>query len=255
MLAPLKVSDMFRKFLIPAATFLVVASLCFVLTRRVRSQGETHKSFTVFQIERQYDAKGVEGYHEYKIEAVRSDGSSAWYAWRPAPDGRLYRMGVIYDVAKGRVVDIDGLTESSGTIRMTEGELAFQKRVDHSCWSGMEHSSVAGEDVVKVHEVYDRSAQGSSESTDWKAPELDCFVLSSSFVLSMPPGNAVGRTDDETLFVVLGEPQASLFEVPAGYKELSPAQAADEFARRFGERPFSEKVQQRAELKYEARHK
>lgn len=243
---------MLRKFFVPGVTFLLVASLSFVLTRRVRSQSEPHKAFTIFQIERRYDAAGVEGYHEYKVEAVRSDGSSAWYAWRPGPDGRQRRMGAIYDVTNRRVTDVDGMTESTTTMRMTEGELEFRKRVDHSCSSATEHWNILGEDVTKVHTDHGRAAEKSSQSTEWKAPGLDCYVLSSSFVLSTPTGSP--KTDDETLFVLRGEPQASLFEVPAGYKELSPAQVADAYAKRFGSRPFSDKVQERAEQRYQSRH-
>ena len=129
------------------------------------------------------------------------------------------------------------LHESTVTKNLGEGELAFRKQIDRSCLQATEHTSMLGQDVVKVHGVQGPSER-SSESTEWKAPDLDCFTLSSTHVLSVPSGNPVATTTVETLFVVEGEPQPALFELPAGYKERSPSQLADEYARRFGGASF-----------------
>lgn len=70
----------------------------------------------------------------------------------------------------------------------------------------------------------------------------------------MPSGNPVAKTTVETLFVIEGEPQPALFEWPPGYKERAPSELADEYARRFGVRPFSDQGLRGAEEKYQALH-
>lgn len=89
------------------------------------------------------------------------------------------------------------------------------------------------------------------EITKWAAPGLDCYVLSMSAVkyVNSNPGS---KTSRETVSLIPGEPQTSLFAIPANYVERSPSQVANEFERRFGRRPFSDSVLQRAEEMYQA---
>jgi hypothetical protein len=94
------------------SVILFAFGAAFAVTRRVRSQEEAHKAFTVFQVERRYDAAGVEGYSENILTAVRPDGSWVWTARRPGPDSRLYSVGAIYDLAKRQVISFEGFTES-----------------------------------------------------------------------------------------------------------------------------------------------
>jgi hypothetical protein len=61
------------------------------------------------------------------------------------------------------------------------------------------------------------------------------------------------KTTRETVSLIPGEPQSSLFAIPANYVERSPSQVADEFERRFARRPFKESVLQRAEETYHNR--
>lgn len=245
---------MLRKLFMYLTVFLIICAVSFVVTRRVRTQDVPHKAFTAFQIEKRSDATGANQYEETRIYAVRSDGSSVETFRRPGPDGRFYQIGSVYDVAKGTVATIDGATESTTTENMGEGALAFRKSIDRSCASASEHSKILGWDAVKVNRTADTPGR-LAEWTEWAAPELDCFVLSSTAVLSIPKGTQVARNTIETLFVIVGEPQPSLFVAPTTYKERSPSEVADEYARRFGERPFGDSTLQRSQERYQTRHK
>ncbi len=245
---------MSRKSLAYLSIFAVVFATSFLLTRRVRSQDDSHRAFTAVQVEKRYDATGVERSQETRLYAVRSDGSSVIINKRSGPDGRLYEIGDIYDLTTGTVTTVDGLTESTVTQKIPEGDLAYRKSVDRKCVSGSEHSRVMGWDVVRIGAKVD-SPDRSSEWTDWAAPELGCFALSRTDSLYKPKGTLVAKNSVETLFLIVGEPQASLFGVPATYKERSPSELADEYARKFGQRPFADQVLQRSMEKYQRLHR
>lgn len=238
---------MIKKICVYSVALFAFAA-AFILTRSVRSQDESHKPFTVFQIERRYDATGVEGYNENKLTAVRSDGSLVWIARRPGPDGRMYSVAAIYDVSNRLEITWEGFTESTITMKMTDGDLAFYKKVDRSCQVGAERSNELGQEVVKY-----ASGREKSEMVEWRAPDLNCFSLRTTATKLSNSLSVEAKTTTETLFVIPGEPVAALFTPPVGYTERSPSSEADEYERRFGKRPFSAKVQQRADEKYQAR--
>lgn len=205
------------------------------------------------QVERRFDTSGAERYQEAQLRAVRLDGSYAEINRRQGPDGKFYEVGSIYDVPTGTIISVDGLTESIIKEKMGTGDLAFRKSINHKCASGTEHQTLAGLDTVKMVSTLD-AGDRSTEETAWAAPDLDCFALSSTHVLSKPKGKPVAHNTTETQFVILGEPQPSLFVAPANYKERSPAEVADEYARRFGRPPFSDRLLQRSMEKYQRMH-
>jgi hypothetical protein len=239
---------MIKRICVYSAVLLAFAA-AFTVTRRVRSQEDAHKPFTVFQIERRYDDTGVEAYNENKLTAIRSDGSWAWTAQRPGPDGHLYGVGAIYDLSKRQVIGWEGLTESISTTRLTDGELAFYKKVDRSCQASSERSTALGQEVAKY--AWGREK---SEMVEWRAPEMNCFPLRTIAKKLSSSLSVEAKTTTETLFILPGEPAPSLFSPPPGYTERSPSSEADEYERRFGKRPFSSKIQQKADEKYLAKH-
>lgn len=207
------------------------------------------------QVEKRYDGSGVEHYQETRIYAVRQDGSSVWVSRRPAPNGELRTIGDIIDIKSGRVVSVDGFTQSTVTRSLSTGELASSQKIDHHCESvGGEHSILLGRGVVAV--TTNRPMQGrASQTVEWQAPSLDCFALSSTSTLSIPADKVIAKTTVETQFLIPGEPPNDLFTIPSAYVERSPSQVGDEFARRFGSRPFSASLEQRAEERYQAHHR
>src|SRR5437588_4159324 len=194
---------MYRICFLYAAVYFFISGLSFALVRGVHTQNaqnEPHKAFMAFQIERRYDATGAERYHEYRTFAVRSDGSSAWFANRPETvDGQIHGFGAIYDLANQRVTTVDGFTESTITEYLASGQVAFQRKMDHSCQSGTERSTILGQQVVKV--TVPVGPTRPAEITDWAAPELDCFSLSHTAVL-YAEGKPGAKTTLETLYLI-----------------------------------------------------
>jgi hypothetical protein len=59
---------------------------------------------------------------------------------------------------------------------------------------------------------------------EWLAPGLDCLPLRVSAVMKNTDGSVFGRYTEEVSDIRLGEPDKSLFEVPAGLAEHSPSE-------------------------------
>lgn len=241
-----------KKIGLYAGAMFLIFCVAFIVTRRARSQEEPHKAFTAFQVEKRFDGKGVERYREERIHAVRADGSWAWMAQRPGPDGRLYDMGEIHDLQKRELIEIDGATQSVQTYKLDDTDVASDKAVDHSCRSNAERSIVAGHEVSKVLTPRDGS---SSDAVELRAPDLNCFSLHQENTKWGFSAKVEAKTTRETAFVILGEPSPTLFSVPPNYVERSPAQAAAEYERLFGEHSLSNNVLQRAEQGYEKNRK
>jgi hypothetical protein len=235
-------------------TVVMVLTFCggFIVTRRARSQDQPHKAFTAFQVEKRYVGSSIERYREDKIYAVRTDGSWMWMAHRPGPDGRLYDMGEIYDLSRRLITTVDGLTQSVQTDKLSDESVASYKVIDRTCQSATERALIVGRDVFKVPTPRDASQ---TDAVDWRAPDLDCFSLQAEHTKWGFSAKVLARTTTETVFVVVGDPSPSLFLIPSSYVERSPAQAAEEYQRRFGEAAFPKEVLQRAEQAYAKNHK
>jgi len=234
------------------AIFIVISTVSFEFVRRVRSQVETHRAFAAIEIEKRFDATGIERYQEQRIYAVRSDGSSVWLANRLGPDGQAGTVGEIVDLANQRVISMDGFTGSTTTEQLTPSELGFRQRVNRTCQAGSQRSTILGQNVVKISQT-PVPTNPSTERTEWAAPDFDCYVLSGTYV-QYKNGQPGPKTTRQTTFLIPGEPAASLFEVPASYVERSPSQVAAEFARRFGHGIASQASVQQWDEKYAVRH-
>ncbi|MGH9727108.1 MAG: hypothetical protein ACRD4V_00770 [Candidatus Acidiferrales bacterium] len=99
-----------------------------------------------------------------------------------------------------------------------------------------------GENVV----VLKMLPKGSSGMTWWRAPKLGCEVLQSQMTQVQSDGTF--RLVSETKLVSLktGAPDSALFDVPAGYRSLSPSQAQKEMAAKLG-LPWTKEMARRAQ--------
>jgi hypothetical protein len=77
---------------------------------------------------------------------------------------------------------------------------------------------------------------------EWRAPELACQTLESTFERSQTDGSLRVQTEERFVSVKLGEPDPSLFSIPAGYPSLKPSIALHELWQCEG-RPSTEHMQ------------
>jgi hypothetical protein len=244
---------MFRKRYLIFATLCAAVAISFIATRKVRSQSRAHQSFTAFQVVKYFDQAGTQRLEETKVYAVKPDGSWVWKSGRRGPDGNLYNFGAIYDVPSKQITTVDGFTDSTTTITMTEAELDSTKALNQSCSSATEHSKILGHDAVKLHAI-EPPPQRAMETTDWEAPDLDCFSLAKTEILYGPDSKQVAHNTTETNVVLMGDPSPALFEPPSGYVERGPTEVSNLYQQVFGHKLYSPAALQRAQATYDARH-
>jgi len=104
------------------------------------------------------------------------------------------------------------------------------------------HRTFMGEDVV----VLKMLPKGSSGITWWRAPKLGCEALRSRMTQVQMDGSFRLASETKLLSLKIGAPDSALFEVPAGYRSLSPSQAQKELAAKVG-LPWTKEMAKRAQ--------
>lgn len=248
-----------KRVLFLALATLVVGTLTFTGVRRVQSQTQKSgvKAFTAVVLEKRYAGTGEEGYSSTNLYAIRSDGSNVHVARVQMPNQEWVEMKSVLDVVAQKRVSVDPVSESLTTYPLSAGAAAEFGRAKTRC---TDESSEAGEkllgyETVKVRKEIRTGAGLVFRGEEWQAPGLNCFRLRETATLG-PLEGAASRTTREVLFVIEGEPAASLFEIPSTYAERSPAQVYAEWERRFpGHRPAPADTTNKLDEVYHARQR
>ena len=201
-------------------------------------------AFTVTSIERYYPAgDGVEKFTHTYIDAVRANGArvSVMEQQRneiPSRRGYVYSKRRIGDPVTGEHILVYPAVQAVSTMSLTERQTAFLK-TRFNCESEQEGieldtnpepSTILGFRVIR--HIRRLSAGGDSATIDSLiAPDLNCFTLRQTSRHKLPewPTERVIRTK-EAVSVVVGEPAPELFEVDPTYREMSPADAMEQWA-------------------------
>lgn len=176
--------------------------------------------------------------------ARRSDGSYVSYYEVASPSGEIGWAGAIFDVRKGKAVDLEPFTKSAMTFYYSKEEMYEWLGTKESCASdGLASGGASRQnrpaDVFQGREVVQVVQQVNGQRIEkWVDPELDCYPLHKSIVL---PGG--GSQDHTVTQLDEGEPPDSLFEVPSGYIEASPEQVEALYMAKYsGHRVSGEKL-------------
>jgi hypothetical protein len=246
-----------KRKLLYSGSFLLVAGLSFTWTVKVRTQNPNHVAFTATVVEQRLIA-GKEYEQENQLHAFRSDGSYVRILQRQTPNKEMVNVSWIVDANTGKSISIHPETETTMTSYLPKEQLDTQFRaLNRSCSQGSsgEHRVIRGFDTVKTVQSIGAAPGDRSEIEEWKAPALDCFSLTQTLTQLAPDGTE-HKTIRTATFVILGEPAGSLFEVPSGFTERSPSEAAAEFARRFPGRSVTDPgTLGRAESRYRSNQK
>jgi hypothetical protein len=182
-------------------------------------------------VEKRFDPSGNVIYEEQLLRAVGSRGSVELVRRRD-PTGAWAEFKTIVDFQSRKRISVDPITESITTYAVTESELKYIASPEPGCTNLKTTRSIkAGQEVVSYRSVI---AGGKQEWDAWLAPGLSCIVLEENI-----RKNGIVVTSRETVFVVPGEPPASLYVIPSNYIERSPSQIFAEFSRRFPGRKVS----------------
>lgn len=170
------------------------------------------------------------------FEAVRGDGSQVYGHYNPRLDGKTYLARRIVVPSTGlNVVVMDDIRAVTSTyLPVGHPDRTGKLRPDpvkdcaSSPWKFKGRDNQNGTPVV-VQELHDKEVR----VTRWLAPSLDCAELK-SFLERFDPatGATISKSERTATSVALGEPPASLFEIPQ-WDERSPLSAEEEYFRKF----------------------
>jgi hypothetical protein len=159
----------------------------------------------------------------------------------PKEDSGTNLKIIVNPITKTRIV-ADDITRSVTTTYLSDPSAAKLQQKPTSCTEdpNPEHSTLLGYDVLKV---VDKVPSDSGKmvpirirTESWVSPELDCLALKRSVYVTKD-GPEVLTNLHEITNLVVGDPDPSLFAVPAGYTERSPSAVMSEYNRLHPEAP------------------
>jgi hypothetical protein len=170
---------------------------------------------------------------QYITVERKADGSEATLIAVNSPDMQTGSLDDILDVPSHTHVTVESFTKSTMTFYLSGSQLNNELARRH-CPADVnaltQHSTILGYDIVRYHVQYGPYPPRTRYDTDdkWMALAFACFALKE---ISGASSGAWNRTTVVSL--TEDEPAASLFAVPAGYIERTPAQLAAKWARMF----------------------
>ncbi len=229
---------MIRRAIFLLGLTLVVSALT-VITVRLRAQQTppSKKPFTAIVLKKLFDKNRNQFGTEMTLTAIRGDGSQVDIM--QLLQNKVIGTKVIIDVASKQRISVDPITESRTTYHYSDKWfLRFATPPPCSEGPDAEHSTVLGRQVFKITQNMDPSKSSTTDEDStvveqWVAPELDCFPLRST-ISQVIDGVLIPQQVREVISLIPGEPDPSLFQIPANYVERSPMEVSAEFERRTG---------------------
>lgn len=186
--------------------------------------------FTAKTMETKESGEGQQKSVELRTIAVNSSGTQVDVL--DSLDGRRFGNFSVLDLERKLRVSVDPATQSITTYPQSNRMIETAKRILSSCADdpSAEHRSILGQRVFKR---VDNKTTGmrTTRSEQWIAPNLNCFALEEK-VAVYRNGRLLGRVVRETVSLVVGEPNPSLFAIPSGFTERPPSAVFKELAQR-----------------------
>lgn len=218
-----------------AVTTAGLGSFALVRAFQVTQNPALRKAFTIHEVERSTNVAIGNTLESRRILATRSDGAAV-----TAPlDKQSYRARTIMLPREGKkLVIVDNLRAQSTMYYPAKTADVRAKGTNPNCApKSMPNAAPTmlgqydflGFKVFKYEHTSKRPGQESIKWTYWYAPDLDSTAL--KFLAERRADNGILLTQFERYaeFVVLGEPDPSLFVVPDTYRELPPSAVQHEY--------------------------
>ena len=242
-----RLTRVFQFVLATAGAFALGTAIDALNTARLKADN-SRSAFTARKLTIYSNPDGSEVMRESGVEAYKSDGSLAINLQRhvqiPGRPAESHEIRTIIDLPARRKVTIFPFAESMSTVALSD-EGARHLNTRHDCLSTRENQSIdssptpgtiLGYRVVKKIDTTPID-EGLSRYEEWVSPALNCYLLRAADIDVTDPTAPVIRTQVEVVEIIPGEPDGSMFEIPADFTERSPEDIEREVARRKGE-PF-----------------
>lgn len=171
---------------------------------------------------------------KFETIAVRSDGSRVEmeHLKDPSGTGKILFMKKIIDVPRTRWVVVDPLSASVLTYPLREEGARFHAVKPLAECEGQPAGKLLNYDISMGDTTRELPRVGEAKIRAWLAPALNCFPLRREIRILIE-GEEKQVTVESVVALIEGEPEAWLFEVPAGYVERTPSEALAEAKRRY----------------------
>jgi len=193
------------------ATALLAINLGRMAYTGLRPVRAAPAAYTVMRTDYAYDKMGILKHTTSYVDAVRSDGSHAWSGSDEAVQQRdLY-------FANGDHVQINDRIGKKSTF--SQQGLPAQRDPQSSCTTPAESKAgwtPVGIDTIGVYRAVRVTKVGRRTMTVWYALDLGCATLQARLE------HETGVTEQKLSAVVLGEPNAALFEA-SRLEEVAPS--------------------------------
>ena len=202
-----------------AILVLSAARLVYLGFLPTRARAASTVAYTVLRTESGFDSAGTLKYTNHYVEAVQSDGSRMWRG--STKDVQKRRI----DFANGDHVVINELMGRKSTYPRKSAGPPVPRDPKASCAIAQElHSGwvVGGDDTVGAYRAVRMvNVNGPRTSTIWYGLDVGCAVL------QLRLQHETGVTQQNLAAVILGEPDAALFQLSASIKEVPPSELFD----------------------------
>ncbi len=247
-----------RRLVLLAVFSALVGVLMFFAGRLggLRAQQGTRKAFTAILIRSVYTPDWQLVRSQYRIYAVRKDGSRVDAAMVELPDHQWVMDRSVIDLVARTRTAIMPESESISTYSLSDGTVEHYRSYSTQCSAdpNAQHASILGYDTVRVQSDITFVPGHITHTEEWVAPALDCFPLRMRSLFGETGKPLTPNTSDVQL-VIEGDPAPSLFAVPTSYVERSPSEEQAEYMRRFpGHSKFSDATARQFDEIYHSEH-
>ena len=221
-----------RSILNLGAVFLVFAAT-FVI-RAQRSSESVWKEYTIIRAE---SSRTVSGglLENVRFEAQRKDGSWVGGMLEDATGRKGGVRSVLLRPLLQRVT-VDQINGLKTTVFLPNRAVSSPPLSDRLCGfsqisPAMKPVNKGTEEVLGFRTVIIQTEEGPYLHTAWRAPDLDCATIKLTEDRKDDGGQVTGHFELLASQIIVGPPDARLFNVPAEYKEVPPS-AMDAAARK-----------------------
>lgn len=214
-----------------------------IYVRSARAQIGASVPYTVLRKETGFDKAGTPKYTIHYAEAVRSDGARM----RRITEAKSEQRKLFF--ANGDEVRTNDFLFRKSTYPKVRAGALSERSPQNSCVSDEDRSTgwvLARQDSIQGHPAARLfHAAGGRTWTTWFALNEGCALL------RMRLEHETGVTEQELAALIVGEPDAALFEVPASFLEVPPSRLQENCSASGGCRPvMPESVSQRLDQHY-----
>ena len=180
--------------------------------------------------------------------ARRSDGSEVYSYMTPAPDGAPMETRQVTDIRQGMSFSMNTTAKTVMTFYYPPASLYQFAQTNQVCPAEAIHPSATRLTLLDHPAAVFRRVDSYVTEDITAALDLDCYPLRTVQTFAFGSVNKI-----EVTSIAAGEPPDALFDVPAGYREVSPSQANAEYVQRYpGHTLYNEDYQQLLEKRYQS---